>query len=465
MCGHAQSPRSQLENRQQMNKLFGALIPLILVCVIGYATWVVIAILCANYLIRDDHGRGAGIAIIVIYFILLLPMAVSWFRVVIIIFTNPGYTALGPPNDCVAGAHVKFIPDVPTPAAQMFSKKKKEEANTAKNESSQQKPESAGLGQWITHLDYDGIFRGDTPAPEGTERFWSNDVFQCDPHGLPIWCGACNNWKSDRVHHCSDIGRCVLKMDHFCPWIGGVVGEVNIKFFYQFCFYAAVYTLFLLIVMAVYVARWNTTHSATRFYYNNWAATLGLAAVFFVFTGGMTVSNVQHLYNNMTTVDAIDAARRIVYLAIRIRDTDRSPAIVEQPDSESHKYHKSGERKNPFAPRQHGNFDSGGPIPWEGTITYPLYNKGNSTPGRKPITFAIVKTPPGMNPWNLGFSNNVRSMMGPNVLDWFLPLHIVRDRGHGSIYPMGSDFEELKRRAGIELQTGLEDHRPVQQDV
>lgn len=343
----------------------------------------------------------------------------------------------------------------------MFSKKKKEEANTAKNESSQQKPGNAVQGRWITHLDFEGIFRGDTPAPEGTERFWSNDVFQCDPHGLPIWCGACNNWKSDRVHHCSDVGRCVLKLDHFCPWIGGVVGEVNIKFFYQFCFYAAIYTLFLLIVMAVYVARGVNS----EFYYNNWAATLGLAAVFFVFTGGMTVSNIQHLYANLTTVDAIDAARRTVYLAIRTRETDRSPAPADQTDSESPNHRKSGERKNPFAPRQHGNFDKGGPIPWEGTITYPLYYKGNSTPGRQPITFAVVKTPPGLNPWNLGFMENVRSIMGRNVLDWFLPLRIVRDRGAGSIYPMGRGFDELKRRAGIGLQTNFEENRSLQRDV
>ena len=36
--------------------------------------------------------------------------------------------------------------------------------------------------------------------------------------------------------------------------VGGTVGENNIKFFVQFCFYAAVYTLFALIVMAYFVA-------------------------------------------------------------------------------------------------------------------------------------------------------------------------------------------------------------------
>jgi len=36
--------------------------------------------------------------------------------------------------------------------------------------------------------------------------------------------------------------------------IGGVVGERNIKFFVQFCFFAAFWTLFVLIVMAYFIA-------------------------------------------------------------------------------------------------------------------------------------------------------------------------------------------------------------------
>lgn len=34
------------------------------------------------------------------------------------------------------------------------------------------------------------------------------------------WCRKCWAPKPERAHHCSVCGRCVLKMDHHCPWLG-----------------------------------------------------------------------------------------------------------------------------------------------------------------------------------------------------------------------------------------------------
>lgn len=33
------------------------------------------------------------------------------------------------------------------------------------------------------------------------------------------WCSKCNAAKPPRAHHCSVCRRCVLKMDHHCPWV------------------------------------------------------------------------------------------------------------------------------------------------------------------------------------------------------------------------------------------------------
>lgn len=56
------------------------------------------------------------------------------------------------------------------------------------------------------------------PEPENCMDFYGKDVYVCEQNGRPKWCYHCNCYKPDRSHHCSEIGRCVYKMDHFCPW-------------------------------------------------------------------------------------------------------------------------------------------------------------------------------------------------------------------------------------------------------
>merc|ERR1712216_620783 len=56
--------------------------------------------------------------------------------------------------------------------------------------------------------------------------------------GSGRWCRKCIKVKPDRCHHCRVCQRCVLKMDHHCPWINNCVGYYNYKFFYLFISYA-----------------------------------------------------------------------------------------------------------------------------------------------------------------------------------------------------------------------------------
>lgn len=51
-------------------------------------------------------------------------------------------------------------------------------------------------------------------------------------------CNKCgDNFKPARAHHDSVTGRCIVKFDHFCPWVGNAVGALNHKFFVLFVFY------------------------------------------------------------------------------------------------------------------------------------------------------------------------------------------------------------------------------------
>lgn len=36
--------------------------------------------------------------------------------------------------------------------------------------------------------------------------------------GPPVQCGVCEAYKPPGSHHCGVSGRCISRMDHFCPW-------------------------------------------------------------------------------------------------------------------------------------------------------------------------------------------------------------------------------------------------------
>lgn len=43
------------------------------------------------------------------------------------------------------------------------------------------------------------------------------------------YCKVCEGYKAPRSHHCRKCGRCVIKMDHHCPWLNGVSIEWEIE--------------------------------------------------------------------------------------------------------------------------------------------------------------------------------------------------------------------------------------------
>ncbi len=59
--------------------------------------------------------------------------------------------------------------------------------------------------------------------------------------GAPRYCKKCCTPKPDRTHHCSTCKRCVLKMDHHCPWLSTCLGLHNYKAFVLFLVYTSVY--------------------------------------------------------------------------------------------------------------------------------------------------------------------------------------------------------------------------------
>ncbi|KAJ8603598.1 hypothetical protein CTAYLR_004852 [Chrysophaeum taylorii] len=51
------------------------------------------------------------------------------------------------------------------------------------------------------------------------------------------WCHRCGSYKPPRAHHDSVTGRCIIKLDHYCPWTNNAIGVRNHKFFLLFIWY------------------------------------------------------------------------------------------------------------------------------------------------------------------------------------------------------------------------------------
>ncbi|KAI0767343.1 zf-DHHC-domain-containing protein [Fomes fomentarius] len=128
-----------------------------------------------------------------------------------------------------------------------------------------------------------------------------------EAHGPGKWCRKCVAPKPERAHHCGTCGRCVLKMDHHCMWLGHkCIGHRTHASFVHF--------LCCVTTLAVYIAAlccsvtyWAFTHALEI------DETTPLHAMFLAFYGiviSMVIGSFcfYHLYlvsTNQTTLESL----------------------------------------------------------------------------------------------------------------------------------------------------------------
>ncbi|KAI8356350.1 DHHC palmitoyltransferase-domain-containing protein [Mortierella sp. GBAus27b] len=115
----------------------------------------------------------------------------------------------------------------------------------------------------------------------------------------PLWCHRCRHVKPERAHHCRVCKRCVLKMDHHCPWVLNCVGQENYKFFVLFVTYTAIHCVFILATLIpLYVRYSNNTWT-----YNLQIACMVLAGIFGLTLVVFSITHIRLILLNRTTIE------------------------------------------------------------------------------------------------------------------------------------------------------------------
>jgi len=80
---------------------------------------------------------------------------------------------------------------------------------------------------------------GDSSSPQ-------RSLTPVEANGEKRWCRKCFAPKPERAHHCSECNRCVLKMDHHCPWLANnCVGARTYPSFLHFLFTSTLYSAYI----------------------------------------------------------------------------------------------------------------------------------------------------------------------------------------------------------------------------
>lgn len=130
-------------------------------------------------------------------------------------------------------------------------------------------------------------------------------------------CHVSGIFKPMRAHFDREIQRCVVKMDHHCPWVNNCIGIANQKLFILFVAYVAIGSFYaLLLVLGRYVVCTGKPEEHASFCSHVTAADRVLvvllcieAVLFGLFTTCMACEQVTSVMYNQTYIDRLQARR------------------------------------------------------------------------------------------------------------------------------------------------------------
>lgn len=183
--------------------------------------------------IEDQSVAGGVLLTILLYFLVIL----SYWWFIKVVFSNPGDV---PPH--YEHPLKQFEPATnPTDEEQKAQAGQAEDVKKKEEEKAQKDAEAYTLivNQFKAQT-YPENYKGDNEGSENTVQLSRDSkmgrkivVANLRYRRWAIW----NNDKLPRAHHWRSCNRCILKMDHHCPFMGNCIGYHNHKQFILFNFY------------------------------------------------------------------------------------------------------------------------------------------------------------------------------------------------------------------------------------
>lgn len=146
--------------------------------------------------------------------------------------------------------------------------------------------------------------------------------------GSSRYCKKCQCPKPDRAHHCSTCKRCVLKMDHHCPWLATCVGLHNYKAFLLFLIYTSIFCWVCFAVSAYWT--WVEILNDTRYMDTYLPVNVVLLAILGGIIGlvltGFTGWHISLAIRGTTTIECLEKTRYVSPLRkVLDRHLDQGP--------------------------------------------------------------------------------------------------------------------------------------------
>ncbi|GFF83693.1 DHHC zinc finger membrane protein [Aspergillus udagawae] len=127
------------------------------------------------------------------------------------------------------------------------------------------------------------------------------------------YCKKCQCPKPDRTHHCSTCKRCVLKMDHHCPWLATCVGLHNYKAFLLFLVYTSLFCWVDFAVAATWI--WTEVFNDAPYLETLLPVNVVLLAILGGIIGlvltGFTAWHISLAVRGMTTIESLEKTRYV----------------------------------------------------------------------------------------------------------------------------------------------------------